>query len=223
MAVVLRRPIRRMISDQGLRDWNGVPTSVIADELNRAAGMSASIAPISTASRFVGEAFTVNAMVGDNLALHVLVGQAPPGSVLIVNAGAYLGTAVWGEILHTAARARGVAAVIIDGAIRDRAFLKDSLTPIFASGSTPNGPHKGWGGSINDVIQCGGVAVSPNDLVIGDFDGIVVIPRKRLPGLLDRCQRRVLSESDVLAKILGGASTIEALGIDVTVIDESLG
>ncbi len=171
MAVTLRHPLCRLLSDPVLGEWSGIPTAVISDELNRSAGMSASIAPMSGASRFAGEAVTVHTMVGDNLALHVAAGRAPKGSVIVVNAGGYSRTAVWGEILHTCAEVRGVAAVVIDGVVRDRAVLSKSATPLFACGSAPNGPHKGWGGTINGVIQCGGIAVGPNDLLVGDADG----------------------------------------------------
>ncbi len=219
MAVTLRHPLCRLLSDPVLGEWSGIPTAVISDELNRSAGMSASIAPMSGASRFAGEAVTVHTMVGDNLALHVAAGRAPKGSVIVVNAGGYSRTAGWGEILHTCAEVRGVAAVLIDGGVRDRAVLSKSATPLFACGSAPNGPHKGWGGTINGVIQCGGIAVGPNDLLVGDADGVAVIPRHEIGGLLERCRRRMAGEESVLAKIRAGASSIEALGIDVAVHD----
>jgi regulator of RNase E activity RraA len=139
--------------------------------------------------------------------------------VIVVNAGGYLRTAVWGEILHTCAEMRGVAGVIIDGAIRDRAVLEKSSIPIFACGSAPNGPHKGWGGAINDVIECGGIAVCPNDLIVADPDGIVVVPRRQVSGLLERCKQRMAHESRVLVKIRSGVSSIEALDIKA-VVDE---
>jgi 4-hydroxy-4-methyl-2-oxoglutarate aldolase len=198
-----------VLSDQELAVWAAIPTSIVADELNRAGGMSAAIRPLGQAERFVGEAVTAQIMVGDNLALHALVNVAPRGSVIVVDAGGFLGTAVWGEVLHTVAQVRGVAAVIVDGAIRDRDALRESPIPVFARGSTPNGPHKGWGGSINRDIQCGGVRVSPNDVLIGDPDGIVVVPRAELAGLLQRCTQRVLTEADAMRRIRGGESTLD--------------
>jgi 4-hydroxy-4-methyl-2-oxoglutarate aldolase len=209
MALVHGSPISRLLSDEELAVWLTIPTSIVADELNRAGGMSAELRPLGQAERFVGEAVTAQIMVGDNLALHALVNVAPRGSVIVVDAGGFLGTAVWGEVLHTVAQVRGVAAVIVDGAIRDRDALRGSTIPVFARGSTPNGPHKGWGGSINRDIQCGGVKVSPNDVLLGDADGIVVVPRAEMAGLLQRCTQRILTEADAMRRIRGGESTLD--------------
>ncbi len=220
MTVALRKPIARILSDADLAGWDRIPTTIISDELNREAGMEARIAPVSAAVRFVGEALTVTVMTGDNLALHVVANSAPRGTVLIVNAGQCSRTAVWGEILHAAAASQGVAAVIIDGVIRDRAALRQSSVPVFACGSTPNGPHKGWGGTINAPTQCGGVSVSPGDLIVGDDDGIAVIPRGRLPGLLDRCRERLQAETTLLERVRAGESSVKLLGLNVSIVDE---
>lgn len=223
MSVLVRRPICRIHTDGDLALWRQIPAAIISDELQRSAGMAADITPVSARTSFVGEALTVHTMVGDNSALHVAVNAAPAGSVLVVNAGGYLGTAVWGEILHAAALRRGVAAIVIDGAIRDRAILMDSDIPVFARGSTPNGPHKGWGGMINCTIQCGGISVAPHDLIVGDRDGVVVIDCRQLPGLLERCKRRIGSEASALTRIDQGVSTMDALRINVEVVTCDVG
>lgn len=213
MALLHGSPLARTLSDEEIAVWNAIPSSIIADELNRAGGMAAEIRPLGSAERFVGEAVTARIMVGDNLALHTLVNAAPRGSVIVVDAGGFLGTAVWGEVLHTVAQVRGVAAVIVDGAVRDRDALRDSKIPVFARGTTPNGPHKGWGGAVNRDIQCGGVKVSPNDLLVGDADGIVAVPRAEIAGLLQRCTRRILYEADAMDRIRAGESTLDIFGL----------
>ncbi len=213
MAVILVRPLDRTLSDSELTSFADVPTAIVSDELNRETGMSAEIRPIGDAARFVGEALTIRAMVGDNLALHVAASRAPAGSVLVIDAGGYARTAVWGEVLQVAAQARGVAAVVIDGVIRDRARLRRSLLPVFARGACPNGPHKGWGGTINGRIQCGGMSVDAGDVVIGDEDGIVIVPRPLLPGLLERCLKRLNKDNAVVKRAAAGESTLEILGL----------
>lgn len=223
MGTLIRAPLDRLLEDADLRAWREIPTSIVSDELNRTAGMNAAIAPLGRIVRFAGEALTVRVMVGDNLALHVAVSRAPAGCVLVVDAGGFTGTAVWGEILHTAAEARRLTAVVIDGAVRDRTALAQSRLPIFTRGATPNGPHKGWGGSINAAVQCGGVAVEPHDLVLGDGDGIAVVPRAQLGGLLERCRRRMQMEAAALVLIREGRTTLEALGIAVAVEEASVG
>lgn len=213
MALLRGSPISRLLSDQELAVWAAIPTSIVADELNRAGGMSAAIRPLGKAERFVGEAVTAQIMVGDNLALHALVNGALRGNVIVVDAGGFMGTAVWGEVLHTVAQVRGVAAVIIDGAIRDRDALRDSMIPVFARGSTPNGPHKGWGGSINRDIQCGGVKVSPNDVLIGDADGVVVVPRETAATVVTSANERLAKEERTRARLRGGELGLDIYGL----------
>jgi 4-hydroxy-4-methyl-2-oxoglutarate aldolase len=213
MPTILRTSIARCMSEGEVAPWKQIPTTVIADELNRAGGMLAAIRPIGSHECFAGEAVTVQTLVGDNGALHWAVNHMPAGCVLVVDAGAFMGTAVWGEILHTVAERRGVAGVIVDGVVRDRAALRRSAVPICARGSVPNGPHKGWGGCINGDIQCGGVKVGPNDLIVSDADGIVVVPRDEIVGLLGRCRVRMQYEVALLGKISAGESTVDLLGL----------
>ena len=213
MSVIFRKPVERRISDDILRGWRGIPTSVIADELNRSGGMSSRIQSISQTERFVGEALPVQVMVGDNLALHIAIHHALPHMAIAVDAGGCMRTAVWGEILHAAAEKHEVAGVVVDGVVRDRAVLRESRLPIFAKGSTPNGPHKGWGGEINGHIQCGGVAVCPNDVIIGDADGVVVVPKLFAETLLAKCKQRIKFESNTLAALREGRSTLDLLGL----------
>ena len=103
------------------------------------------------------------------------------------------------------------------GDLRDRESLRRSGVPIFARGSTPNGPHKGWGGTINGSVQCGGVSVVPGDLIVGDADGVVAVPRAKLPGLLERCRGRIDREASYLRQIAAGGQTTEILGLSATV------
>lgn len=218
MALIVKRRLVRTLSDETVTSWQQIPTSIVADEMNRFGGIASAIGAISTREAFVGEAVTAQIMVGDNLALHWAVNNLPVGSVLVIDAGGFTRTAVWGEVLHTVAERRGAAAVVVDGVIRDRAALRRSPVPIFARGSVPNGPHKGWGGCINGDIHCGGVRVGANDLVIGDSDGIVVVPQDEMLGLLVRCQARMQHEVEMLRKIAAGESSLDLLGLGATAI-----
>lgn len=213
MAVELVRPTERVLSDEDLSGWLAIPSTVVSDELNRGGGMSSEIRALSQATRFVGEALTVSVMAGDNLALHVAANSAPAGVVIVVNASGHAQTAVWGEILHTVGECRRVAGVVIDGVVRDIAKLRTSKVPVFARGTSSNGPHKGWGGTINGTIQCGGVGVDAGDLVLGDDDGVVVVPKQKLSGLRQRCLARLQFEESVLKRVRAGASTLDVLGI----------
>ena len=122
-------------------------------------------------------------------------------------------TAVWGGILGQAAKARCVAALVVDGSVRDAAELRASGLAVFARGVVPGGPHKGFGGVINAPIQCAGVPVSPGDLVVGDDDGVVVVRPDQMDGLMEKCRARMAREEELARRIAAGASTVELLNL----------
>ena len=205
-------PTERLTTDE-LSAWREIPTAVISDDLNRSGTMQAAIKPVGPGMDFAGQALTAQTMVGDNGTLHYALTKAWPGAVLIVDARAHEETAVWGGILTAGALARQISAVVIDGAVRDVAELRDSGVAVYARAVVPNGPHKGFGGSVNTSIQCAGVAVDPGDIVVGDEDGVVVIRPDQLSGLMERCRARIQKEKAFLAKIGAGMSTVELLGL----------
>lgn len=213
MAITLHDTALAQVPREQLEALRDVPVAVIGDELNRAQMMHAAIKPVAPGMRFAGQALTVHCMVGDNLALHHATAIASSGAVLVADGRSHGDTALWGGILHTAATQRGVAAVVIDGAVRDVAELHASSVPVYASAIVPAGPHKGFGGEVNGPIQCGGVAVHPGDIIVGDDDGVVVIRPDQLNGLVERCQSRIASEEEILAGIADGKTTVELLGL----------
>jgi regulator of RNase E activity RraA len=213
MALTLNDAPKERLSDETLAAWREIPTAVISDDLNRTATMQAAIKPVGPGMGFAGQALTAQTMVGDNGTLHYALTKAWPGAVLIVDARGHEETAVWGGILVAAALARKISAVVIDGAVRDVAELRESGVAVYARAVVPNGPHKGFGGSVNSPVQCGGVPVNPGDVVVGDEDGVVVIRPDQLPGLMERCQARIQKEEAFLEKIKAGVSTVELMGL----------
>ena len=213
MALDLKGAPEGLMTDSELAAWRDVPPAVISDELNRTGAMAAAIKPLAPGMKIVGQALTVQTMVGDNAALHYSLTVAWPGAVIVVDARGHLDTAVWGGILTYAAKRAGVTGVIVDGSVRDVAELRDSGVAVFARGAVPSGPHKGWGGSVNSPVQCGGVAVDPGDLIVADDDGVVVIGRRRMDGLLASCKARIDREATTLQRIDAGVTTVELQGL----------
>ena len=203
----LRADFRRLDSDE-LDRWSEVATSIIGDELNRLGIMDAGIRPLTPHEGIAGQAITVECAPGDNGPLHYALDQLSEGLALVANGQAYLNNALWGEIMHTCAAAQGTRLVVIDGSMRDLSQIRRSGLPAYARGVCPRGPHKGWGGSINKVIQCGGVPVSPGDLVVGDQDGIAIVPLDALPGLYERCRSRIEQERATLVRMREGDLTV---------------
>jgi 4-hydroxy-4-methyl-2-oxoglutarate aldolase len=192
-----------------LTAWRAIPTSLISDERNRGGTMAAAIKSVAPGFGFAGEALTVKTMVADNLALHHAAAMAWPGAAIIIDAGGHLDHAVWGELLQLTAAKRGVVGVVIDGSARDLDDLRRSPVPMFCRGIVPAGPHKAWGGEINVAIQCGGCPVAPGDIIVGDDDGVAVVPRDIQADLLVRCKARLDSEQAVREQIEAGVTTVD--------------
>jgi 4-hydroxy-4-methyl-2-oxoglutarate aldolase len=180
-----------------------VPTEIAVDPAIRAAWPGATVA---------GPAFTVQGAGGDNLALHNAVLAAPAGSVLVADLGG-AAHGHWGEVLAVAAQQRGIAGLVIDGGVRDRDEMRDRSFPVFSRNDTVRGTRKLFPGVLGVDIRLGGVPVSTGDLVVGDADGLVILPAMRVPAVLDRADARVAQEATILDQLRGGATTLELYGL----------
>ena len=211
---VTRHPVTfRTLSAAELTQWRGPPTATASDAMDRSQAMCAAIKPVRPGLVLCGQARTVQAMVGDNSALHLAVSLARPGEVVVVDAAGHEDTAVWGDILTSAAIARGLAGVVIDGATRDVARIRELGFPAFCRAVVPRGPHKGFGGVIDGPVAVGGVPVGPGDLVLGDDDGVTVVPLSRLASVRAAIDAIVEKERQLLAGVAAGRSTAQLLGI----------
>lgn len=163
-------------------------------------GGAAGLAPVtsSAASRkavhLVGRALTVQTRPGDNLVVHKAADLAMPGEVLVIDAGGQTDRAIVGGLLATYAQNRGLAGIVLDGAVRDLSELAELDIPIFARGVSHLGPYKDGPGLIRGNIAVGGTAVSHGDLVVGDEDGIVFVPRHRAADVITAAEAVVERE-----------------------------
>jgi regulator of RNase E activity RraA len=142
--------------------------------------------------------------------VHHAIAAAEAGDVLVVAAGGGRDAAMIGDLLGGAARRKGIAGVVVDGAVRDSGtFAQWNDFAVFARWITPRGPSSMERGSVNETVIFGGVPVSPFDLVIGDNDGLVFVPRARVDELLEPCLARLAAEQQWEAALTDGASTLE--------------
>ncbi|MEL7372785.1 MAG: RraA family protein, partial [Myxococcota bacterium] len=176
MAVILHKTTFRRLADLELKAWKDADTASVSDCLGRFMSMDGGIQSLDSTLSLLGQARTVRCMVGDNSALHVALDIAEPGDVLVVDGEGFVGHALWGGLMTQAAKLKGLAGIVIDGAVRDSRQIAESGFPCFARGRVPAGPHKNFGGSVDGPIACGGVAINAGDLVVGDADGVVVVP-----------------------------------------------
>jgi regulator of RNase E activity RraA len=187
--------------------WAKIPPAIAGDCMNRQNVMAARISPVAPGMHFVGQARTIGAVAGDNAAMHTIISMLRPGEVLVIDAENYDNRAVWGGILNSRAMLQKINGVVIDGAVRDVAELRQMPLHVFASAISPAGPHKGWGGSIDDVISCGGVSVTPGDIILADDDGVTVVPLARADSVLAESQKKLQFEADVLQRLASGEDT----------------
>lgn len=182
-----------------------LPTPNIADAMNRFRAIGGGIRTINHDDVYVvGTAFTVRTPPSDNLLVHKAMDMAVPGDVIFVEAGGDMSHAILGELMCNYARRRGVRGFVVDGPVRDGAAIRKMEYPVFAKGLTPRGPYKEGPGEINVPISCGGASVCPGDLVVGDADGVVIVPRSSAEEVFEDAYAIEQHETEVLRKISEG-------------------
>jgi regulator of RNase E activity RraA len=201
------------LADDDLTAWAGIPSAIASDCMNRSQSMAARIKPLAPGTRLTGQARTVACMVGDNSAIHAALRLIGAGDVLVIAAGGYTEAALWGGLLTQAALSRGAAGVVIDGAVRDIAEIRAAGFPCFAAGAIPAGPHKGFGGTIDGVIACAGCTVAPGDVILGDDDGIAVVPLSRAAEVLADSRAKIAQEDAALERLRAGTLLADQMGI----------
>jgi RraA family protein len=194
------RPPREVID--GLGEFE---TPAISDLMNRLYTMSTSIRNVSLPHlRVVGPACTVRVFPGDNLMVHASLDVAAPGDIVVVDAGGSSMNAVLGDLVSTKARHRGLGGFVVDGFVRDLPGILELEFPVFARGVTPIGPLHRGPGEVNYAIQCGGIVVHPGDIIVGDLNGVVVVPQEIAVNLLGRLRERRTIESEYVAAVARG-------------------
>lgn len=156
-----------------------VPTADLADAAGVPIAMDARIRPVWPCARVAGPAFTVRTPAGEHQSVRRAADEAPPGSVIVVDGAGAVDRALWGDKLATIALDRGVAGLVVDGAVRDVSGIEELRFAVFAAGVTPTPPRREREGAIGVPVTCGGLTVRPGDFVYGDRDGIVVVPAER--------------------------------------------
>lgn len=176
-------------------------------------GLMHGIKPIVRGLTACGPAITALNHAGDNLMLHVALEQCQPGDVLIVATTAPSMHGMFGELLATSCRARGLAAVIIDAAARDSSELNDMRFPVWARGVSAAGTTKFALGWVNIPVSCAGTVVAPGDAVVADDDGVVVVAREHVSDVLAAAHQRTAHETEVRTRLAAGELSLDTSGM----------
>jgi 4-hydroxy-4-methyl-2-oxoglutarate aldolase len=192
--------------------------SISSSTLHEAAGkigaLPSAIRPVFPGAAVCGPAVTVDAPGADNLWLHRAIYAANPGDVLVVRVAGQYEHGYWGEVMATAARKQGLGGLVIDGCVRDRMALEAIGFPVFARGLCIRGTGKdfqarGW---INAPLLLAGLVIHPGDLIVGDADGVVCIPREQAKETVRAGAARDSHESQILKRLEAGETTLDIYG-----------
>ena len=191
-----------------------LPSSTLHEAAGKIGALPSAIKPVAPSFRISGPAVTVHSPPGDNLWLHRALYVARPGDILVVYVGGKFEHGYWGEIMSTAARKQGLGGLVIDGCVRDSELLPTVGFPIFARGLCIRGTGKDFSarGWINAPVLIGDVTVSAGDLIVGDGDGVVSIPRASAASVVDGGRHREVEEQQIIQRIEAGESTLGIYG-----------
>jgi regulator of RNase E activity RraA len=183
--------------------YRGLASSNVADAMGRFNFMDPGIRPRSGLPLW-GLAVTVNARPGDNLMVHKALQLAEPGDIVVVTTNGNTTSAVFGELMCRTAVAQRLGGLVVDGAIRDAEGIAALGFPAFSRSLTPGGCDKDGPGEINVPVSCGGAVVHPGDIIVGDSDGIAVVPRADAAEVLELVHALVRNEERRIGEIEAG-------------------
>ena len=215
------RPIKRMLkmpnekiitinrkfsrpSAELMKPFSDVPTGYVVDVQGRRGALDCSIKPMFDFPSIAGPAVTVQTVPDDNLAPYLAMDVLQAGDVLVITNGGWTGSSVVGDLIAGMFKNIGVAAIVTDGAVRDVAGLEQVGVPVFARGLTANSPQKNGPGSVGLEVSIGGAVIRSGDLIVGDRDGVVVLPQEKMPPALEGLRAVCEKERKIEALIAEG-------------------
>jgi regulator of RNase E activity RraA len=192
-----------------------LPVANVSDSMWRMDSGGGNLHPMHRDGKLAGPAFTVRMRPGDNLLLHKAIDMAQPGDVIVCAAGGDVTNSLFGELMLSHAIKRGVAGFVLNGAVRDADALYERNLPVYAAGVTHRGPYKDGPGEIGFAIGLGGMVIQPGDLMLGDADGVLAVPRATAAEILERTRAKLQAEEKQMAAIENGS-------IDRSWVDKAL-
>jgi len=187
----------------------GVAT--VHEALGRIGLLEPAIRPVYPQARMAGSAVTVLCPAGDNLMIHAALSVVQPGDVLVVSTSSPSVDGMFGDVLATSCQALGVVGLVLDAGVRDTAELEAMRFPVWARAVYSQGTIKAAAGSVNQPITCAGLAIRPGDIVIGDRDGVMIVPRVRAEDAAMLGEQRRDKETAIKARLSKGELTLDVM------------
>lgn len=196
-----------------VKQFQDIGSATVYEATGKRGAMDSGIKPIWPGAKILGVALTVKCFPGDNLIVHKALSLVQPGDVLVVDVDDYTEAGGWGEVMTTALAARGGAGYLTNGAVRDQEAIAAMKFPVFARNLCIKGTGKEHLGLINHPIIVGGVVVNPGDIILGDADGVVVIPREDAEWSLEVSRKREQAEAIQKEELRKGKLTLDLLNL----------
>ena len=201
---ILKR--QRQVAAEAVARFRVLPVANVSDCMSRMTAGGPRLRPMHAGGVLAGPALTVKSRPGDNLMLHKALDIAQPGDVIVCDGGGDLTNSLIGEMMVTHAIKRGVAGIVINGAIRDAAAIRAGAFPMFAAGISHRGPYKDGPGEINVAIAIDGMVIEPGDLILGDDDGFLCVPFAQVEAVFKAASAKQAAETKQLAELAAGTS-----------------
>ena len=183
-----------------IKQFKRIPTTAIYDVLKGMNNIDPSIKPLKEEYKIAGQAYTVKLPVGDNLMLLKSLKEAQPGDILVVDVKGDTYRAIAGDFVVGMMKTLELGGLVVDGVIRDITDIKALNFPVFSKGTTVSSGGKTGPGETNISISCGGAPVNPGDIIVGDIDGVVVIPREKAEEVLRKAKEKMKADDEREAK-----------------------
>ncbi|MGL6068563.1 MAG: RraA family protein, partial [Sediminibacterium sp.] len=172
------------------------------------------IKPISSGMKVCGPAYTVKTMPRDNMLLHRAYAYAKPGDVIIANCSGFYEAGYWGDLMSLGAKTKGINGLVIDGCVRDADDIEAMGFSVFSRGLCILGTSNHGDGYLNEPIVIGDVRINPGDIIVGDRDGVVVVPQNRALETIEKSIAREAKEESVRKQLREGKTSIQIYGWD---------
>jgi regulator of RNase E activity RraA len=205
-----------------IASFRELPAANVSDSMSRLSAGGCRIRPMHAGGVMCGPALTVKTRPGDNLMLHKALDMADPGDIIVADAGGDLTNALIGELMVAHAQFRQLGGIVLNGAIRDSAAIRAGTFPVFAAGVTHRGPYRDGPGEINVPVAIDGMVIHPGDLILGDRDGFVCVPRLEAEEVLMKAKAKHDAEDRQMAATRTGTSdrswvdaTLKKLGCEI--------
>ncbi|WP_366656212.1 RraA family protein [Fodinicurvata sp. EGI_FJ10296] len=192
------------VAPDAIRTLAALPVANIGDAMGRCNIMDPEIKPLDPSIRVAGHAVTVSVRNGDNLMVHAAIMVAEPGDIIVIDGQGDVSFGIIGDLIVRAAHKKGIGGVVVDGACRDAEDIRRCGFPMFPRGINPRGGTRSGPGEINVPVACGGLIVNPGDVIVGDGDGVAVVPGARATEIAAAAQAKADQEKDRMAEIDGG-------------------